>query len=239
MSKKFLILAAAAAAMIASQACAGELEVEAARKIGEALKNEFNPDYISVTVADGGRKSWAECAGAKISKFKIKEIKLEAEIDPSKLQNAASGDEIMECIEGSKGEITLAESDVNEYFKENGGSGGFSDLIFDFTKKGYKAKGRFQADLLIMKLDLNLEAEGRLALKSDGVYLEDTVIYADGSKQSDTITQLIVDRVNPLLSFSEIPFPVEFSRIKMTDSEVTMSGSPAKTGRGEHWSSRR
>ena len=219
-NKKILALAAAAV-MIAGEASAGTAEADAARKIGEALRNEFSPDRVSVTVSNDGKRAWAECAGAVISGIKIKEIKLDAAIDPEAMKSAETGEEIISCIESSKGEITLAERDVND---------------FDFTPKGYKAKGRFEAELLVLKLDLDLKAEGKLGLKSDGVYLEDTVIYAEGARQSDTITELVTDRVNPLLSFSEIPFPVEFSRIRMTNDAVTMSGNPGKAKRGESWS---
>ena len=156
-----------------------------------------------------------------ISGIKIKEIKLDAAIDPEAMKSAETGEEIISCIESSKGEITLAERDINEYFASGEAASGFSGLAFDFTPKGYKAKGRFEAELLVLKLDLDLKAEGKLGLKSDGVYLEDTVIYAEGARQSDTITELVTDRVNPLLSFSEIPFPVEFSRIRMTNDAVT------------------
>lgn len=234
-NKKILALAAAAV-MIAGEASAGTAEADAARKIGEALRNEFSPDRVSVTVSNDGKRAWAECAGAVISGIKIKEIKLDAAIDPEAMKSAETGEEIISCIESSKGEITLAERDVNEYFASCEAASGFSGLAFDFTPKGYKAKGRFEAELLVLKLDLDLKAEGKLGLKSDGVYLEDTVIYAEGARQSDTITELVTDRVNPLLSFSEIPFPVEFSRIRMTNDAVTMSGNPGKAKRGESWS---
>lgn len=234
-NKKILALAAAAI-MIAGEASAGTAEADAARKIGEALRNEFSPDRVSVTVSNDGKRAWAECAGAVISGIKIKEIKLDAAIDPEAMKSAETGEEIISCIESSKGEITLAERDVNEYFASCEAESGFSGLAFDFTPKGYKAKGRFEAELLVLKLDLDLKAEGKLGLKSDGVYLEDTVIYAEGARQSDTITELVTDRVNPLLSFSEIPFPVEFSRIRMTNDAVTMSGNPGKAKRGESWS---
>lgn len=234
-NKKILALAAAAV-MIAGEASAGTAEADAARKIGEALRNEFSPDRVSVTVSNDGKKAWAECAGAVISGIKIKEIKLDAAIDPEAMKSAETGEEIISCIESSKGEITLAERDVNEYFASCEAASGFSGLAFDFTPKGYKAKGRFEAELLVLKLDLDLKAEGKLGLKSDGVYLEDTVIYAEGARQSDTITELVTDRVNPLLSFSEIPFPVEFSRIRMTNDAVTMSGNPGKAKTGESWS---
>lgn len=234
-NKKILALAAAAI-MIAGEASAGTAEADAARKIGEALRNEFSPDRVSVTVSNDGKRAWAECAGAVISGIKIKEIKLDAAIDPEAMKSAETGEEIISCIESSKGEITLAERDVNEYFASCEAASGFSGLAFDFTPKGYKAKGRFEAELLVLKLDLDLKAEGKLGLKSDGVYLEDTVIYAEGARQSDTITELVTDRVNPLLSFSEIPFPVEFSRIRMTNDAVTMSGNPGKAKRGESWS---
>ena len=233
-NKKILALAAAAV-MIAGEASAGTAEADAARKIGEALRNEFSPDSVSVTVSNDGKRAWAECAGAVISGIKIKEIKLDAAIDPKAMKSAETGEEIISCIESSKGEITLAERDVNEYFASGEAASGFSGLAFDFTPKGYKAKGRFEAELLVLKLDLDLKAEGKLGLKSDGVYLEDTVIYAEGARQSDTITELVTDRVNPLLSFSEIPFPVEFSRIRMTNDVVTMSGNPGKAKRGESW----
>ena len=236
MFNKKIFALAAAAIMIAGEAYAGDAEAAAARKIGEALMNEFNPERVSVTVADGGRRAWAECTGAKISGIRIEEIKLDASLNPSAVQSAETGEEIMRCIESSKGEITLAERDVNDYFASGEAASGFSGLAFDFTPKGYKAKGRFEAELLVLKLDLDLKAEGKLGLKSDGVYLEETVIYAEGARQSDTITELVTERVNPLLSFSEIPFPVEFSRIKMTNDAVTMSGNPGKAKRGESWS---
>lgn len=234
-NKKILALAAAAV-MIAGEASAGTAEADAARKIGEALRNEFSPNRVSVTVSNDGKRAWAECAGAVISGIKIKEIKLDAAIDPEAMKSAETGEEIISCIESSKGEITLAERDVNEYFASGEAASGFSGLAFDFTPKGYKAKGRFEAELFVLKLDLDLKAEGKLGLKSDGVYLEDTVIYAEGARQSDTITELVTDRVNPLLSFSEIPFPVEFSRIRMTNDAVTMSGNPGKAKTGESWS---
>lgn len=235
MFNKKILAFAAAALMTAGEACAGTAEADAARKIGEALKNEFSPDRVGVTVADGGRRAWAECGGARISGIRIKEIKIDAAIDPEAMKKAGTGEEIMGCIESSKGEITLSERDVNDYFAKGGGASGFSGLAFDFTPKGYMAEGRFEAELLVLKINLDLKAEGKLALKSDGVYLSDTVIYAEGARQSDAITKLVTDRVNPLLSFSEIPFPVEFSRLSMTGDAVTMSGNPGKAERGESW----
>ena len=50
-NKKILALAAAAV-MIAGEASAGTTEADAARKIGEALRNEFSPDSVSVTVSN-------------------------------------------------------------------------------------------------------------------------------------------------------------------------------------------
>lgn len=235
-NKRIRILALAAAAlMTAGEACAGTAEADAARKIGEALKNGFSPEGVSVTVAEGGRRAWAECAGAIISGIRIKGMKIDAALDAEAVKKAETSEEIMDCIDGSKGEITLSEHDVNDYFSENGGAGGFYGLVFDFTPRGYTAKGRFKAELLVLKIDLDLKAEGKLALKSDGVYLSDTVIYAEGARQPDAITELVTERVNPLLSFSEIPFPIEFSRLSMTGEAVTMSGNPEKAGGGESW----
>ncbi len=231
--------------MIAGEARAGTSGADAAAKIGAALQKELCPDSISVTVAESG-KLWAECSGALISEIKIKKIKLDASIDLAALEAAETGDEIMNCVEDARGEITLTEKDINRYFESrDGDAGGFSGLSFDFTPEGYKAKGRFSLELLGLPLGLDIEAEGVLGLKEDGVYLEDTVIYTEGSRQSETVTELITDRVNPLLSFRDIPFWNEsgdtemFCDIKMTNSEVTLSGNPQKAGEGESWNWRK
>ena len=96
---------------------------------------------------------------------KDKGIKLDAAIDPEALKSAETGEEIISCIESSKGEITLAERDVNEYFASGEAASGFSGLAFDFTPKGYKAKGRFEAELLVLKLDLDLKPKESWAEK--------------------------------------------------------------------------
>ena len=234
MFNKKIIAAAAAVFIFAGEAYAGTAGNAAAERIGEALIKAFSPERVSITVAEDGGRAWAECESAKIAGIRIKSVKLDAEIDREQLKNTASGIDIMGCIKNSKGEITLAERDVNDFFS-NSAAGGFSSLVFDFTPNGYKAAGHFKADLLMLQLDLDLQAEGKLGIESDGVYLEDTVIYAEGSRQSEMITDLVIEKINPLLPFSAIPFPVEFNSIIMTEEEVTLSGAPESPGEGETW----
>ena len=57
MFNKKILAAAAAAVMIAGEACAGTQEAAAARMIGEALRDEFSPERINVTVSEGGRRA--------------------------------------------------------------------------------------------------------------------------------------------------------------------------------------
>ena len=89
--------------------------------------------------------------------------------------------------------------------------------------------------MVIIKINLDLKAKGRLGLKQDGVYLEDTVIYAEGIKQPENITELVTGRVNPLLPFSKIPFPVSFSSMTMKNGEALLTGEPKKIDVGSVW----
>ncbi|MPN12355.1 hypothetical protein SDC9_159673 [bioreactor metagenome] len=135
----------------------------------------------------------------------------------------------------SRGEIVLSERDVNDYFASGKSSGGFSELRFKFFPRGYHAEGKFEADLMIIKIKLDLRAEGKLGLRADGVYLEDTVIYAEGRKQPENITELVIGRVNPLLPFAKIPFPVSFSRMTMKNGEALLTGEPKKIAGDNVW----
>ena len=88
---------------------------------------------------------------------------------------------------------------------------------------------------MIIKIKLDLRAEGKLGLRADGVYLEDTVIYAEGRKQPENITELVTGRVNPLLPFAKIPFPVSFSRMTMKNGEALLTGEPKKIAGDNVW----
>ena len=233
--KKALICALAMAIIPAAQSFAGEREMAAAREIGSLLREELSPERVEVIVADDGKRAWIECAGAVISGIRIESMKLDAELAelPANIQD---GDmELSHRITSSRGEIVLRERDVNDYFASGKSTGGFSELRFKFSPQGYSAEGKFEADVVIIKINLDLKAKGRLGLKQDGVYLEDTVIYAEGIKQPENITELVTGRVNPLLPFAKIPFPVSFSIMTMKNGEALLTGEPKKIDVGSVW----
>ncbi|MCD8162156.1 MAG: DUF2993 domain-containing protein [Synergistaceae bacterium] len=234
--KKALICVLALAIIPAAQSFAGERETEAAREIGTLVREQLSPERIEVTVADGGKLAWIECAGAMISGIRIESMKLAVELAelPANIQDGG-GMELSNRITSSRGEIVLRERDVNDYFASGKSTWCFSELRFKFYPQGYSADGKFEADVVIIKINLDLKAEGKLGLKQDGVYLEDTVIYAQGIKQPENITELVTGRVNPLLPFAKIPFPVSFSRMTMKKGEALLTGEPKKIDGGNVW----
>ncbi|MCF0248106.1 MAG: LmeA family phospholipid-binding protein [Synergistes sp.] len=223
----------------AMPAFAGEAEKKAAEIIGTNLVTLLSPETIEVTVADNGKNAWIECIGADLSGVRIDSMKLNADLTSLPKDDSASAEELSKYITSSRGEIRLLESDVNNYFASGKSSGNFSDLKFDFKPAGYYASGKFSANLVFINVDLDLEANGKLGLHPDGVYLEKTEITTQGMKQPDNIVSLVTNSVNPLLSFEKIPFPVTFKRLEMKDKEVMLTGEPKKLSGGNTWRQKR
>ena len=69
-------------------------------------------------------------------------------------------------------------------------------------------------------------------MKSDGVHLDKTSIFVENIKQPDSLTERIVNRINPLLEWRDIPFKVEFSKITMDEEATRMTGHPKKLEAG-------
>lgn len=237
MIRKFVFTAAAFSALLFSQAAfCGGFEAETAKKIGLALKEEFSPEKVSVSVYGKGEKAWAECIGAAVSGMRIEKLEIEADLkDMPKDIGSMANEDILAHIARARGKIRLLEADVNGYFNSKEDTSGFSNLIFNFSKDGFQASGNFKAELSKIELNLDLKAAGRLALKDDGVYIEDAEIHSGSLKQPKLITNLILDRINPLLSFEKIPFQIEFKELKMSGSDVILDGFPQKNRGGEQW----
>ena len=234
------IAAAALVAVFAVQACAiaadSGADMKNAREIGELLAVKFAPQSLRVT-ADGNR-AYAVMAGAKMGGIRIEEMRLDARLKSAPSVSSGDLDRLASLIEQSRGEITLLEKDVNDYYKSGADTSGFSELAFDFKPGGFQAKGIFSAQML-MNLKLNLSAAGNLALRSDGVYIDNVSIFAEGMKQPDMIVNLITGKINPLLPFNDIPFPVSFSKIQMTDKAVVLTGITERAPRsGAVWSNK-
>ncbi|MEG1824247.1 MAG: hypothetical protein RR501_05680 [Cloacibacillus sp.] len=236
MKKTAAILCALIFACFAQGACAAERGAAAAEKIGTMLAAELAPEKIEVTVAEDEKEAWVECTGALLSGIRVESLKLRAQLRKLPDANTAGGEALADLITASKGEMTLKVSDVNKYFAAGPEVRGFKELRFSFAKNGYTAKGVFEMNAVFITLKLNLMATGRLGLKKDGVYLEETELYAENIKQPQNITELVTGRVNPLLAFSKITFPVEFENITMNQNEAILTGHPQKIEKGWRWS---
>lgn len=199
-----------------------------AEDIAKLLAEKFNPESVSVTVLDS--HAYAEMRGAILSKIRVDTMRLEAVLNDVPKSVSGDANSLARYIALSKGEIALAERDVNDYFAKNE-KGGFSKLAFDFTDKGFKASGKYTGTFLIT-LTIRLDAMGVLALKRDGVYLHNVSIFVEKIRQPQTLTDQIIKRVNPLVEFKEIPFPVTFKKITMNDTEAKMTGYPQKFSGG-------
>lgn len=207
-------------------------DYDTARHIATLLGEEFNPEYISVTVKDS--RAYAEMRGSVMSGIRIEMMRLDALITGSTEALSGDVDSLADLIGYSKGEIVMLEKDVNDYFAKND-TAGFSNLSFDFTKDGFRANGILSLQMLFT-INIRLAATGKLALVSDGVILDDVAIYAENFKQPDILTNEVTKRVNPLISWSSIPFKVEFKEVTMDDTSAKMTGYPEEmTGDSFTW----
>lgn len=204
--------------------------------IGESLISIFKPKEIKVKVRRRAPEVWIEASGCETSGVGIERIRLLAELYEDIGDEKISDDpsQLAQIIKNSVGEIILSEKDVNEYFRKSANPDGFSDLRFDFQKDGFTAKGKFKTKI-IFEVELPLTADGILALRDNGVYLENTVIKIEGITQPQVVTEMILSKINPLLEFKAIPFPVMFTEITMNDTSAILTGSPKIFKEGSIW----
>jgi hypothetical protein len=201
----------------------GEVSDEGmAGHIASLLGGKFSPESLEVTVNQS--RAYAEMRGVILSGIRIDTMRLDALLTNYDGALDSDVDALASLIGYSKGEIVLLERDVNNYFANND-TKGFSNLAFNFKPNGFRADGIFSADFLF-KLRIRLAAEGLLGLQSDGLYLEDVSIYVEKIRQPGALTDQIVNRVNPLLEWSDIPFKVEFRTVTMDDEAARLTGGP-------------
>ena len=205
-----------------SVASAEMTDMEMATHIANLLGEKFAPESVTVSVKES--RAYAEMKGAVLSKIHIDTMKLDALITGRDQPASDDVDSLASLIGYSRGEIILLERDVNAYF-DNNDTKGFSGLRFKFSPKGFRADGVFSFTLLIT-MRIRLAAEGVLALETGGVYLDQVKIFAENMKQPDLLTRQVLERVNPLLEWSDIPFKVEFKSVSMDDEKAVMTGYP-------------
>ncbi len=207
--------------------CTASNGSEVAETIGTSIVSAFDPEKVEVSIKNKTNEAWIEIDGGTIDGIKIKKFRLKAQLKTGTLPNLAGDDPkwLAEMIEKSVGEVTLSEKDVNEYFKKNKDADGFSDMRFDFRKEGFTAAGKFKTSIIV-EVELPITAKGILSLNNDAVYMEKTVITVEGLNQPDFLTDMILSKINPLLEFKDIPFPVTFKEVLMTENEAIMTGNP-------------
>ena len=209
--------------------CAIGLPVNAAGQdllsetIGKNILAEFNPESAAVTVKE--LTAWIEINGGTIDGIRIEKMRLLAVMQKNHSPDisADSASYLSQMIKSSKGEVVLAEKDVNDYFINNKNPDGFSGLNFDFKEDGFTASGKFRTKFIV-DIELPISAKGILGLRDDGVYLENTIIKIEGISQPELLTSMILSKLNPLLEFKDIPFPVTFEKIIMTEKAAIMTG---------------
>ena len=235
MKKAFLLVMAISILFCAGGSEASE-EKRLAEKIGFSMLSLFSPDSIKVQISDGSVKAWIEMSGGTIDRIRIEKIRLSAELEsmPSAARINSESSKLEEIIKDSVGEITLAEKDVNDHFRNNENPEGFSGLRFDFKEGGFTAAGTFKTKYFL-NVALPIAANGILALHNDAVYLENVVISVKGISQPELLSNIVISKINPLLEFKDIPFPVSFESIIMTESAAIMTGKPQEFKGGETW----
>jgi hypothetical protein len=227
---RFMIIAAALLlpAMSIPSECFGLADSEMAAALAEKLGDEFNPESLSVKVL--GNRAYAEAGGVFLSGVRVDKLKIEAMLSSSEVPEG-DAESLASIIGYSWGEVTLLKSDVNDYFRENE-SRGFSDLKVEFNSEGFRASGVFTASLLFT-FRIKIAASGKFGLRPDGVYIEDAMVYLQNVRQPGFLVKEMMERANPLLEWSEIPFRVVFRSIAMTEHSATMSGYPRDFDGGE------
>ena len=220
----FFSLALAFCAVLCMASCSRAMpsDMEVAEHIARLLGEEFKPEIITVTVKES--RAYAEMKGATMSKIRIDTMKLDALLTNRDQKLEDDVDSLPNLIGFSRGELVLAERDLNAYFGEYE-KRGFSNLKFDFKPEGFRAEGVFSATFLFT-IKIRLAATGILSLGSDGVYLDKLKVYTENIQQPEMLTDQILSRVNPLIEWTQIPFKVEFKEIVMDGEAARMTGYP-------------
>jgi hypothetical protein len=209
--------------------CAALTDGEMARVLAWKLGAEFKPEYLLVKVLDS--HAYAEAKGVYLSGVRIETLRIEAILTSTEAPEDDDVRSLASLIGYSWGEVVLRAEDINNYF-EKYETRGFSNLVVNFSPAGFRVTGIFTTSLLFT-LRVRLSATGILALKPDGVYIEEAAVYVENHRQPEFIKDQALKRANPLIEWSEIPFKISFKNISMTDSSAIMTGNPLDFEGGE------
>ena len=200
----------------------------AAKKICALLSEQLHPERVVVTVK--GSYVWTEIRGASLLGLRVERMRLRGKM--KKYQAAKIKDDFTKLIESSQGEIVLKEEDLNNYLADAGEFSGFSGLRIDFRPEKSVARGLYHAKVLF-KVKMRIMAKSRLSLEEDSLYLRDTEVFVEGVKQPQSMTEKITANINPLFSFSAIPFPVKFTKLVIDGESAAVTAAPNPVRGGE------
>lgn len=184
---------------------------EVAQRLCDALFERFSPEEVQVTVNED--RAFVQARGILLDGVRVELIRLDARID-------RSSRDLESMVRSSMGELTLLERDVNDFFARNERSG-FSNLSFRLLEDRFEAQGIYNAKF-ISSIRIRLRAEGILALRDHGIVLDRVGFYIEGRRQPEAFTEQILKSLNPLLSTSDLPFPVRFREVRMSRGSVSL-----------------
>lgn len=200
----------------------------AAKKICALLSEQLRPERAVVTVK--GAYAWTEIRGARLFGLRIERMRLRAKL--KKYRAAQIKEDFTKIIESSQGEIVLKEEDLNNYLAEGVEFNGFSALRIDFGPEKSVARGLYHAKVLF-KVKMRIMAKSRLSLEENALCLRDTEVFVEGIKQPQSMTDKITAVINPLFSFSDIPFPVKFNKLIIDGESAAVTAAPNPVRGGE------
>ncbi|MCX7828948.1 MAG: LmeA family phospholipid-binding protein [Thermanaerothrix sp.] len=203
-----LLLALSAAALASADP---KEDLKVAQGLCDALFARFSPEEAAVTVND--RRAFVEVKGLLLDGIRVDSIRLDAKIDPL-------AKDLSSMVLFSRGELMLLEKDLNAYFSKNEESG-FRDLKFRLSPSGFEANGIYSAKF-IFNITVRLRAQGKLALRPEGIYLDQVGFFIEGRRQPEFFTQEVLKSLNPILATSDLPFPVIFKGVRTGDGYVAL-----------------
>ena len=216
------VLSVILAIISAAAPCEALSDSEMAQTLAEKLGAEFLPESLSVRVL--GSRGFAEARGIFISGVRVDRLSLEAILTSSNIPEDGDIFSLANIIDYSWGEVEFLAADINDYFKVNE-ERGFSNLVVSFSPGGFYVETIFSASFLF-RFRIRLSATGTFGLRPDGVYIENPVVYIERIRQPGMFVNEVLQRANPLLEWSEIPFRIVFREITMTEHSAVMSGNP-------------
>lgn len=205
--------------------------VRVEEQVGKLLVKEFAPESLLVEATNGGSFLYAKAKGIILEGLRIDSISVFAMMKEP--PNNLVGDDVYELadlIHMSRAEVVLLKKDVDNYCSTAVEDvKGFTNLKVDFSSEGIAVSGVYTAKFLFT-FNIRLLAKSKLGFVNGDFSLVNTEFYISGVKQSQYVTNKLLEEINPLINREKIPFPININNIIMTDDKVVVTGKPKPLG---------